>query len=100
MRTSKLLAGFILHQLGHIPAIGESFVWRGWRFEVVDLDAHRNRQSRGEMARSSRCDCWRRELALAPGRLGIPTGQLKNRGDDCRFPLLPGHAGGLISRAR
>ncbi len=37
----QTLAGFILHQLGHIPAIGESFVWRGWRFEVVDLDAHR-----------------------------------------------------------
>lgn len=35
------LAGFILHQLGHIPATGESFVWQGVRFEVVDLDSRR-----------------------------------------------------------
>lgn len=35
------IAGFILHQLGHIPQTGESLTWRGWRFEVVDLDARR-----------------------------------------------------------
>lgn len=35
------LAGFVLHQLGHIPAVGEAFSWRGWRFEVVDLDSRR-----------------------------------------------------------
>ena len=35
------LAGFVLHQLGHIPETGEAFVWQGWRFEVVDLDARR-----------------------------------------------------------
>jgi putative hemolysin len=35
------LAGFVLHQLGHIPATGESLTWHGWRFEVVDLDARR-----------------------------------------------------------
>jgi putative hemolysin len=35
------LAGFILDELGHIPAVGESFVSQGWRFEVVDLDGRR-----------------------------------------------------------
>lgn len=35
------LAGFVLDQLGHIPATGEAFNWSGWRFEVVDLDALR-----------------------------------------------------------
>jgi putative hemolysin len=35
------LAGFVLSQLGHIPAAGESFQWRDWRFEVVDLDGRR-----------------------------------------------------------
>lgn len=37
----QTLAGFVLHRLGHIPAAGEYFVWRGWRFEVVDIDARR-----------------------------------------------------------
>lgn len=35
------LAGFVLAQLGHLPATGESFRWRGHRFEVVDLDGRR-----------------------------------------------------------
>lgn len=35
------LAGFILQNLGHIPRVGESFVFEGLRFEVVDLDGHR-----------------------------------------------------------
>lgn len=35
------LAGFVLSQLGHIPATGESFRWKNWRFEVVDLDGRR-----------------------------------------------------------
>ncbi|MCW5695733.1 MAG: HlyC/CorC family transporter [Bauldia sp.] len=37
----QTLAGFVLHQLGHIPSVGEAFNWNGWRFEVVDLDARR-----------------------------------------------------------
>lgn len=37
----RTLAGFILQRLGHIPTTGESFAWRGWRFEVVDLDGRR-----------------------------------------------------------
>jgi putative hemolysin len=35
------LAGFVLSQLGHIPVAGESFHWKDWRFEVVDLDGRR-----------------------------------------------------------
>jgi putative hemolysin len=35
------LAGFVIHQLGRIPATGDHFIWRGWRFEVVDMDGQR-----------------------------------------------------------
>lgn len=37
----ETLAGFVLERLGHIPGPGEHFVWRDWRFEVVDLDRRR-----------------------------------------------------------
>ncbi|NJM92888.1 MAG: HlyC/CorC family transporter [Rhodospirillaceae bacterium] len=35
------VAGLVLHQLGHLPRIGESVEFGGYRFEVVDLDARR-----------------------------------------------------------
>lgn len=35
------LAGFVLTQLGHIPVPGETFDWKNWRFEVIDLDGRR-----------------------------------------------------------
>lgn len=35
------LAGFVLYRCGHVPEVGEAFVWHGWRFEVVDLDGRR-----------------------------------------------------------
>ncbi len=35
------LAGFLLHQLGHIPRAAEHLEWNGYRFEVVDMDRHR-----------------------------------------------------------
>lgn len=35
------LAGFILHHLEHIPQVGENVVWRGFIFEIVDMDGHR-----------------------------------------------------------
>lgn len=35
------LAGFVLTQLGHIPAVSEHFEWSGYRFEVMDMDRHR-----------------------------------------------------------
>jgi putative hemolysin len=35
------LAGFILHQLEHIPTPGERLEWKGFRIEIVDMDGHR-----------------------------------------------------------
>jgi putative hemolysin len=35
------VAGLILHQLGHIPELGASFMAEGYRFEVIDLDGRR-----------------------------------------------------------
>ena len=37
----ETVAGYILSELNHLPAVGESFERDGWRFEVVDLDGHR-----------------------------------------------------------
>lgn len=34
-------AGFILHELEHIPKTGEKFDWKGFRLEVIDMDGHR-----------------------------------------------------------
>jgi putative hemolysin len=35
------LAGFVLHELKRIPATGETFDWRGFQFEVIDMDGQR-----------------------------------------------------------
>ena len=35
------LAGFILHELEHIPVTGEKLEWRGFQFEIIDMDAQR-----------------------------------------------------------
>jgi putative hemolysin len=35
------LAGFILHELEHIPVTGETHAWRGFDFEILDMDGHR-----------------------------------------------------------
>jgi putative hemolysin len=37
----QTLGGFVMTQLGRIPAPVEHFAWGGWRFEVVDMDGHR-----------------------------------------------------------
>ncbi|HEU5437538.1 MAG TPA: transporter associated domain-containing protein, partial [Telluria sp.] len=37
----ETLAGFILHQLGHIPQASEHVDWNSYRFEVVDMDRNR-----------------------------------------------------------
>ncbi|HEX8203710.1 MAG TPA: hemolysin family protein, partial [Isosphaeraceae bacterium] len=37
----QTLAGFILRQLGRIPATGDRFQWQGLGFEVVDMDGNR-----------------------------------------------------------
>ena len=35
------LAGYVISQLGRIPAVGDDFEAGGWRFEVVDMDGRR-----------------------------------------------------------
>jgi putative hemolysin len=35
------VAGMVVAHFGRIPQVGERFDWRGWRFEVVDLDGAR-----------------------------------------------------------
>ncbi len=35
------LAGFILHHLERIPVTGDKMKWRGFGFEIVDMDNHR-----------------------------------------------------------
>lgn len=35
------LAGFVLHELEHIPVTGECFEWNGFDFEIVDMDGQR-----------------------------------------------------------
>lgn len=35
------LAGFVLHELEHIPETGEKFEWRGFDFEIIDMDGQR-----------------------------------------------------------
>jgi putative hemolysin len=35
------LAGFVLHHLQRIPATGDKLQWRGFDFEIVDMDNHR-----------------------------------------------------------
>ena len=35
------LAGFILHELERIPHAGDKFDWKGFKFEIIDMDGHR-----------------------------------------------------------
>ena len=35
------LAGFILHQLERIPKSGDKLEWKGFKFEIMDMDGHR-----------------------------------------------------------
>lgn len=35
------LGGFVMHMLGHIPAVADHFDWKNWRFEVMDMDRNR-----------------------------------------------------------
>jgi len=35
------LAGFVLHELEHIPVTGEKFDWKDFGFEIIDMDGQR-----------------------------------------------------------
>jgi len=37
----QTLAGFVIMQLGRIPAVADHFQWGNWRIEVVDMDGNR-----------------------------------------------------------
>jgi putative hemolysin len=37
----QTLAGFVARHLGHVPREGETLEWRGYLFEVLDMDHHR-----------------------------------------------------------
>lgn len=39
--TYHTLAGFVLERIGHVPTATEHFLWRGHRFEVMDMDGRR-----------------------------------------------------------
>lgn len=40
-REFDTLAGFILHQLERIPHVADKLDWKGFRFEIIDMDGHR-----------------------------------------------------------
>ena len=35
------IAGLVLLKLGHVPVEGESFLWKDYTFEVIDMDNNR-----------------------------------------------------------
>jgi putative hemolysin len=35
------LAGFILHELQEIPKTGDKLDWKGFNFEIIDMDGNR-----------------------------------------------------------
>jgi putative hemolysin len=37
----ETFAGFLLDQLGHLPAVGEKVLWGDWSFEVAEMDRRR-----------------------------------------------------------
>jgi putative hemolysin len=37
----QTVAGFVINQMGDIPAVGQWFTWDRYRFEVVDMDGRR-----------------------------------------------------------
>ena len=39
--TYHTIAGFALLQLDRVPRVADRFEWRGWTFEVVDMDGNR-----------------------------------------------------------
>jgi len=40
-RDYETVAGLVIGELHHLPAVGETVDTLGWRFEVVDLDGRR-----------------------------------------------------------
>jgi putative hemolysin len=40
-RRYQTVGGLVMSEVGGVPSTGQSFTWRGWRFEVVDMDGRR-----------------------------------------------------------
>jgi putative hemolysin len=40
-RDYATAAGFALSVLKHLPEVGERFTYRGWQFEISDLDGRK-----------------------------------------------------------
>jgi putative hemolysin len=40
-RRYQTVGGLVMSEVGGVPSTGQSFVWRGLRFEVVDMDGRR-----------------------------------------------------------
>lgn len=40
-RTYRTLSGLIIHELGRLPRVSDQVGYRGWQFEVVDMDGRR-----------------------------------------------------------
>ena len=40
-KAYSTLGGFVMHEVGRVPSIGDSFLRLGYRFEVVDMDGFR-----------------------------------------------------------
>lgn len=84
----ETMAGLILALLRHIPGTGEQVTWRGWRFEVVDLDGNRidkiliardDTRTSGDTGPDPQT---RNEAALAMGAVsGIPRGAERKRSE-------------------
>jgi putative hemolysin len=39
--TFNTLAGWVMTHLGRVPRTGDVFSWRGFQFEIIDMDRHR-----------------------------------------------------------
>ena len=50
------IGGYLSMEAGHVPAPGEVFILRGWRFEVLDADKKLIRHLRMEPARENTPD--------------------------------------------
>ncbi|WP_156469110.1 hemolysin family protein [Cephaloticoccus primus] len=37
----ETVGGFMIHHFGHVPTVGDAFLWQGWKLEVAELDGHR-----------------------------------------------------------
>ena len=67
-RDFHTVAGFALNQLQRLPEVGEYFKFKGWRFEVVDMDGRRIDRLLVQREPQSRGAC----LGLRPVRSRLP----------------------------